>query len=49
MGREKKQLGVEKGSFVEDVVLKDSLLARKGDPHDAVIMAKRLSVEWSYF
>ncbi len=41
--------GVKRLGFAEDALLKDYVLDREGNPHDIVIMIKRLSVEWADF
>ena len=37
---------VRKLDFIEELELKDYVLDREGNPHDLVIMTKRLPVEW---
>jgi len=41
--------GVKKLGFVEEALLKDYVLDREENPHDIVIMTKRLAVEWDDF
>jgi ribosomal protein S18 acetylase RimI-like enzyme len=41
--------GVRKLNFKEEAVLKDYVLDTKGNPHDLVIMTKRLPTEWDDF
>jgi hypothetical protein len=41
--------GVKKLGFVEEALLKDYVLDREENPHDMVIMTKRLAVEWDDF
>lgn len=39
--------GVKKLDFVEQVVIEDYVLDREGEPHNLVVMIKRLPVEWN--
>jgi L-amino acid N-acyltransferase YncA len=41
--------GVGKLGFVEQAVLKDYVVDREGNPHDLVVMSKRLPEEWGDF
>ena len=41
--------GIKKLDFIEEVVLKNYVLDREGNPHNLVIMTKRLPKEWDDF
>lgn len=41
--------GAKKLDFIEEAVLKNYVLDKEGNPHDLVIMTKRLPMEWDDF